>query len=186
MISICVVYVDRGSYLEQDALSRKSSASSTASLERGNPGRTITGVRAKIAMFSHGKPAPAALGKFQSSEDIGQSPSFASQSSLTRAHTHGDVRFEDKSKKLNFQATTATASYKKKASAEEDYNSRKNNPPFRSMINVSSNKYYGGAKAEEEKAVSINDLSKSTTTIFKEERKKPPPVISNRSQSLGN
>ena len=93
---------------EQEYLSRKSSASSTASLDRhelranlatrkfGNLEDKVSGVRAKIAMFSHSNRAGAGsqgkLGKFQSSEDVGK---LSVTGSLTRAHTHGDVRYDE-------------------------------------------------------------------------------------------
>ena len=90
-----------------DFLSRKSSASSTASLDRHElrshqaTGRTktsaaedkLSGVRAKIALFSSetGR-ASTGAGK------------VSAGSSLTRAHTHSDVRFDDKRQSLKTEA----------------------------------------------------------------------------------
>ena len=52
-------------------------------------------MRAKIAMFSNSNGKSGAggkMGKFQSSEDVGK---LSVSGSLTRAHTHGDVRFDE-------------------------------------------------------------------------------------------
>ena len=177
--------MDGGRYLEQDPLSRKSSASSTTSLDRQPfisrhriSDKQITGVKAKIAMFSHGK---SGLGKFESAEDIGNISAFSS-AALTRAHTHGDVRYEDNSKKHTFQSSLKQLKKVNPDCIEDSATNlvtRKKNASFRSMINVSSNKYL----TKDEKAVSVKDLSKSTRVMIKEEA--PKPIISNRSQSLG-
>ena len=56
----------------------------------------LSGVRAKIALFSSenskGGSKTSLGGKFQSSEDVGKA---AVGGSLTRAHTHSDVRYDE-------------------------------------------------------------------------------------------
>ena len=81
-------------FQNSEILSRKSSASSTGSLDRNNEKlknssrntpQIANSVKAKIAMFSSSPPnAPSSIGSNSSNE-----------SSLTRSLTHSDVRFED-------------------------------------------------------------------------------------------
>ena len=113
----------------------------------------LSGVRAKIALFSSESTAAPGLGKFQSSEDVAKaSGGVASSSSslLTRAHTHSDVRFEKdesglkrqsisqmslKSLKTEDRAGKENGSLQKSGSNLKPQNK---STSFRSMINVSS------------------------------------------------
>ena len=189
---------------EQEYLSRKSSASSTASLDRHElrltlAGRKfagledkVSGVRAKIAMFSNsnGKSgAPGKMGKFQSSEDVGK---LSVSGSLTRAHTHGDVRFdENKRASLHSPSSLKSLTPSRPESAGPGIKnkfgnlSKGNKAPtaFRSMINVSSTTE-PASPLTPEATVSVSDLScKETSPIEKPGRTSAPP-ITNRSQSL--
>lgn len=210
-----------GILADQEFLSRKSSASSTASLDRHEFKMTIagkkyatsedrvSGVRAKIAMFSNGtstKPGTAkpALGKFQSSEDVGKL-SNGSSGSLTRAHTHGDVRFEDGLKKQGSQSSLKSLNSLNGSRAEHvggqkgkiysNLKPQNKSTSFRSMINVSSTRE--SPTSPDDKSVSIVDLTKSTDnlirshdvdSVIREEPEKksrtPASTINNRSQSL--
>ena len=88
-------------FQNSEILSRKSSASSTGSLDRNNEklkscgggrgGRNTpqiaNSVKAKIAMFSSSPPAPSSMSS--------SSSSCTESQSLTRSLTHTDVRYED-------------------------------------------------------------------------------------------
>ena len=92
-------------FQNSEILSRKSSASSTGSLDRNNeklknscsvgrnntPQKIANSVKARIAMFSSSPPAPSSL----------SSNSSGNESSLTRSLTHSDVRFEDPSMQVS-------------------------------------------------------------------------------------
>ena len=111
----------------------------------------LSGVRAKIALFSSESTAAPGLGKFQSSEDVAKASGGAGGSSLlTRAHTHSDVRFEKdesglkrqsisqmslKSLKTEDRAGKENGSLQKSGSNLKPQNK---STSFRSMINVSS------------------------------------------------
>ena len=95
-------------------LSRKSSASSTGSLDRSTTGanqnnvekvqnkqqrplmkhdeHSASSVKAKIAMFSNAKQSRL---RERDTSNTSVTSSTASSSSLTRSLTHGDVRFEE-------------------------------------------------------------------------------------------
>jgi len=188
---------------EQEYLSRKSSASSTASLDRHElrltlAGRKyagledkVSGVRAKIAMFSNSNSkGPAQLGKFQSSEDVGK---LSVSGSLTRAHTHGDVRFDDSgSKKASLQSPSLRSLAPRPESAGPGIKNKFGNlskgsaPPaaFRSMINVSSTTEPASPLTPETTA-SVTDLTSQETPRGAEKSgRKSAPTITNRSQSL--
>ena len=93
-------------FQNSEILSRKSSASSTGSLDRNNeklknscsggrnntPQKIANSVKARIAMFSSSPPAPSSL----------SSNSSGNESSLTRSLTHSDVRFEDPSMQVSW------------------------------------------------------------------------------------
>ena len=85
-------------FQNSEILSRKSSASSTGSLDRNNEklkscsaGRNTpqiaNSVKAKIAMFSSSPPAPSSMSS--------SSSSCTESQSLTRSLTHTDVRYDD-------------------------------------------------------------------------------------------
>ena len=88
-------------FQNSEILSRKSSASSTGSLDRNNEKlknscrnntpQIANSVKAKIAMFSSSPPAPSSI----------SSNSSGNESSLTRSLTHSDVRFEDPSMQVS-------------------------------------------------------------------------------------
>ena len=185
---------------EQEYLSRKSSASSTASLDRhelranlatrkfGNLEDKVSGVRAKIAMFSHSNRAGAGsqgkLGKFQSSEDVGK---LSVTGSLTRAHTHGDVRYDEggakKSASLQSPSMRSLAPRPESAGAgtKNKFSSSVAAPSaFRSMINVSSTTEPSSAALRTEDTASVSDLS----VVQEKPGRNAPPAITNRSQSL--
>ena len=190
---------------EQEYLSRKSSASSTASLDRHElrltlAGRKfagledkVSGVRAKIAMFSNsnGKSgAPGKMGKFQSSEDVGK---LSVSGSLTRAHTHGDVRF-DENKRASLHSPSSLKSLtpsRPESAGPGNKNkfgnlSKGNKAPiaFRSMINVSSTTE-PASPLTPEATVSVSDLScKETPSPIEKPGRTSAPPITNRSQSL--
>ena len=109
----------------------------------------LSGVRAKIALFSNEKSKSSGNtnlgGKFQSSEDVGK---VVVGGSLTRAHTHSDVRFDESGlkrqsvshmslKSLNNEERPGkeTGSLQKSGSNLKPQNK---STSFRSMINVSS------------------------------------------------
>ena len=119
----------------------------------------LSGVRAKIALFSNenGKNGPHSknsIGKYQSTEDVGKL--VGSSGSLTRAHTHSDVRFDAentatgglkpsrqsvsqmslKSLKTEDRGGKDNRSLQKSGSNLKPQNK---STSFRSMINVSSN-----------------------------------------------
>ena len=194
---------------EQEYLSRKSSASSTASLDRHElrltlAGRKfagledkVSGVRAKIAMFSNsnGKSASPGgkMGKFQSSEDVGK---LSVSGSLTRAHTHGDVRFDEgTSKRQSLHSpsslkslTTPTRPESAGAGIKNKFGnlSKGSKAPtaFRSMINVSSTTE-PASPLTPEATVSVSDLScKESSSTSGPEKPGRAPAITNRSQSL--
>ena len=190
---------------EPEYLSRKSSASSTASLDRhdlrlSSTGRRvaggiedkISGVRAKIAMFSSssGKSASQSkLGKFQSSEDVGK---LSVSGSLTRAHTHGDVRFDEGGKKVSLQSPSMKSLAPRPESAGPGPKNKFGNlnkstkapTAFRSMINVSSATETSGPLVPEA-TVSVSDLSyKETVGTPEKPSRTTPPTITSRSQSL--
>merc|ERR1712123_497353 len=209
---------------EQEYLSRKSSASSTASLDRHDLKMTISGkkyatiddkksgVRAKIAMFSNDNSKTSqskpTLGKFQSSEDVGK-VSVGGSGSLTRAHTHSDVRYDEGLKKQGSQLSLKSLNTENRSEGSgpvhkgKDFSNLKpqnKSTSFRSMINVSSSQ--DPTSPQDDKAFSVGDLTKSTDTLIRSHenehviweetstnlnekpRKNPPPSISNRSQSL--
>merc|ERR1712123_385990 len=208
---------------EQEYLSRKSSASSTASLDRHDLKMTISGkkyatiddkksgVRAKIAMFSNDNSKTSqskpTLGKFQSSEDVGK-VSVGGSGSLTRAHTHSDVRYDEGLKKqgsqlslkLNTENRSEGSGPVHKGKDFSNLKPQNKSTSFRSMINVSSSQ--DPTSPQDDKAFSVGDLTKSTDTLIRSHenehviweetstnlnekpRKNPPPSISNRSQSL--
>ena len=110
----------------------------------------LSGVRAKIALFSSESTAAPGLGKFQSSEDVAKASGASGSSLLTRAHTHSDVRFEKdesglkrqsisqmslKSLKTEDRAGKENGSLQKSGSNLKPQNK---STSFRSMINVSS------------------------------------------------
>merc|ERR1712123_83060 len=208
---------------EQEYLSRKSSASSTASLDRHDLKMTISGkkyatiddkksgVRAKIAMFSNDNSKTSqskpTLGKFQSSEDVGK-VSVGGSGSLTRAHTHSDVRYDEGLKKQGSQLSLKSLNTENRSENSgpthkgKDFSNLKpqnKSTSFRSMINVSSSQ--DSSSPPDDKAFSVGDLTKSTDTLIRshenehviweetssnqnEKPRKTPPSISNRSQSL--
>jgi len=203
---------------EQEYLSRKSSASSTASLDRHELKMTISGkkyatiddkksgVRAKIAMFSNDNSKPSqskpTLGKFQSSEDVGKL-SVGGTVSLTRAHTHSDVRYDEGLKKQSSQLSLKSLNTEARCDGPPhkatNLKPQNKSTSFRSMINVSSSK--DSSSPQDDKAFSVGDLTKSTDTLLRthdsdhviweetstninEKPRKNPPSISNRSQSL--
>ena len=189
---------DKTGMQEQEFLSRKSSGSSTTSLDRHEMRLSIAGrnysssedrsygVRAKIAMFSHGKSeSKSTLGKFQSSEDIGKLSGFSN--SMVRAHTQGDVRFEDGLKKQGLQQSLKSLNTINSSRAGMENKGVSNlkpqnrNTSFRSMINVSNHR--DTAKHVEDKAVSVIDLSGSNPPPILEDLEKPC-AINYRSQSL--
>ena len=170
---------------EQEYLSRKSSASSTASLDRA-AGREdkLSGVRAKIAMFSSEVTA-SKPGKYQSSEDVaGKAGAGGREAALTRAHTHSDVRFEDSgSAGLRRQAAHGSHNLSLKSLSSDTPATAKNAAAFRSMINVSSSSEGGAGTGE---------AGDSQKVIWEEggggqaveKPRGPAPSISSRSQSL--
>jgi len=208
---------------EQEHLSRKSSASSTSSLDRHEVKMTLSGkkyatlddkksgVRAKIAMFSNDNSKTSqskpTLGKFQSSEDVGKLHA-GGNGSLTRAHTHSDVRFDESLKKqtsqlslksLNTESRSDSSSSQHKGKDFSNLKPQNKTTSFRSMINVSSSQ--DSSSPQSDKAFSVGDLTKSTdalirsqdnehviweetTTNLNEKPRKNQPSISNRSQSL--
>ena len=189
---------DKTGMQEQEFLSRKSSGSSTTSLDRHEMRLSIAGrnysssedrsygVRAKIAMFSHGKSeSKSTLGKFQSSEDIGKLSGFSN--SMVRAHTQGDVRFEDGLKKQGLQQSLKSLNTINSSRAGMENKGVSNlkpqnrNTSFRSMINVSNHR--DSAKHVEDKAVSVIDLSGSSPPPILEDLENPS-AINYRSQSL--
>lgn len=212
--SVCVSdYVDPSvgfqAQQEQEYLSRKSSASSTASLDRHElrltlAGRKfagledkVSGVRAKIAMFSNsngkGGSAGGKMGKFQSSEDVGK---LSVSGSLTRAHTHGDVRF-DEGKRQSLHSPSSLKSLTTPTRPESAGPGIKNKfgnlskgskapTAFRSMINVSSTTAEPASPLTPEATVSVSDLSckESSSTTSGPEKAGRAPAITNRSQSL--
>ena len=119
----------------------------------------LSGVRAKIALFSseknksqqvHGK---SSLGKYQSSEDVGKL-GVGAGGSLTRAHTHSDVRFDENGLKTSRQSMSQLSLKSLKAEERSSGSVKQNgvlhksgsnlkpqnkSTSFRSMINVSSN-----------------------------------------------
>ena len=225
-------YVDPSLCPSLEFLSRKSSASSTASLDRQPATKVLavsnnyqliiilkaitaddklSGVRAKIALFSNETKRSSSAGKYQSSEDVGK---------MTRAHTHSDVRFDDTGVK---RQTSSTLSLKTEARKVKDSSTGSNLKPhnkstsFRSMINVSSSQVVSQASVElshllhisyqgsstfpvDEKVLSRTDLTKSTDALLRSHKKdqiiweeavgnndkaiKTAPSISSRSQSL--
>ena len=195
---------------EQEYLSRKSSASSTASLDRHElrltlAGRKfagledkVSGVRAKIAMFSNsnGKSgAPGKMGKFQSSEDVGK---LSVSGSLTRAHTHGDVRFDEglssKRQSLHSPSSLKSLTPTRPESAGPGIKNKFGNlskgskapTAFRSMINVSSTTE-PASPLTPEATVSVSDLSckdSGSTSGPEKPGRATAPAITNRSQSL--
>jgi hypothetical protein len=209
---------------DQEYLSRKSSASSTASLDRHELKMTISdkkyatiddkksGVRAKIALFSNdnskSSQSKPTLGKFQSSEDVGK-VSVGGSGSLTRAHTHSDVRYDEGLKKQGSQLSLKSLNTGQgrcdgpgTAHKAKDFSNLKpqnKSTSFRSMINVSSSQ--DSSSPQDDKAFSVGDLTQSTDTLIRshdneqviweetstnmnEKPRKNPPSISNRSQSL--
>ena len=179
-----------------DFLSRKSSASSTASLDRHelrsqNTGRTrpggaedkLSGVRAKIALFSS-----------ETSRAISGTGKVSVGSSLTRAHTHSDVRFDDKRQSLKTEARKVKGN-----SAATNLKAQNKSTSFRSMINVSSSPGSESFPAEQN-ILSRTDMTKSTDALLRSHKKdqiiweeavgtnektvKTVPTISTRSQSL--
>ena len=198
---------------EQEYLSRKSSASSTASLDRHElrltlAGRKfagledkVSGVRAKIAMFSNSNGKSGAggkMGKFQSSEDVGK---LSVSGSLTRAHTHGDVRFDEGTSSSKRQSLHSPSSLKsltptRPESAGPGIKNKFGNlskggskapTAFRSMINVSSTTTEPASPLTPEATVSVSDLScKESSTSGGPEKpgRTSAPPITNRSQSL--
>ena len=192
---------------EQEYLSRKSSASSTASLDRHElrltlAGRKfagledkVSGVRAKIAMFSNsnGKSgSPGKMGKFQSSEDVGK---LSVSGSLTRAHTHGDVRFDEgTSKRQSLHSPSSLKSLTTPTRPESAGPGIKNKfgnlskgskapTAFRSMINVSSTTE-PASPLKPEATVSVSDLSCKESSGPEKTGRATAPPITNRSQSL--
>ena len=197
---------------EQEYLSRKSSASSTASLDRHElrltlAGRKfagledkVSGVRAKIAMFSNSNGKSGAggkMGKFQSSEDVGK---LSVSGSLTRAHTHGDVRFDEgsssKRQSLHSPSSLKSLTPTRPESAGPGIKNKFGNlskggskapTAFRSMINVSSTTTEPASPLTPEATVSVSDLScKESSTSGGPEKpgRTSAPPITNRSQSL--
>jgi len=217
--------------IQSDFLSRKSSASSTASLDRHqlrsqahcatarkqhmtNVDEKLSGVRAKIALFSnensssqasHGK---ASLGKFQSSEDVGKLGNVGG--SLTRAHTHTDVRYDENGlktsvsqmslKSLKNEERTGTKMNGGLQKSGSNLKPQNKSTSFRSMINVSSNQ-----ASSSNQALSVSDLAKSADTLLSShksekviweesggpnrsntthDKSSKTPSISSRSQSL--
>ena len=217
--SFILDYVDPSlgfpAHQEQDYLSRKSSASSTASLDRHElrltlAGRKfagledkVSGVRAKIAMFSNSTGKSGAgggkMGKFQSSEDVGK---LSVSGSLTRAHTHGDVRFDEGSSKrqsLHSPSSLKSLTPTRPESAGPGIKNKFGNlskggskapTAFRSMINVSSTTPAEPASPlTPEATVSVTDLTcKESGSTGSGGPEKPgrtsAPPITNRSQSL--
>ena len=116
----------------------------------------LSGVRAKIALFSnetggnvqHGKNS---IGKYQSSEDVGKL--VGSSGSLTRAHTHSDVRFDAENSGLKPSRQSVSQMSLKSLKTEDrggkdagslqksgsNLKAQNKSTSFRSMINVSSN-----------------------------------------------
>ena len=170
-----------------------------------------SGVRAKIAMFSNDKTKSSqskpTLGKFQSSEDVGKLP-VGGSGSLTRAHTHSDVRYDEGLKKQSSQLSLKSLNTENRSEISgpthkgKDFSNLKpqnKSTSFRSMINVSSSQ--DPSSPQDDKAYSVGDLTKSTDTLVRshenehviweetstnlnEKPRKTPPSISNRSQSL--
>ena len=121
----------------------------------------LSGVRAKIALFSNetggsGPHSKNSLGKYQSSEDVGKL--VGSSGSLTRAHTHSDVRFEPENSGLKPSRQSVSQMSLKSLKTEPDRAGKDNgslqksgsnlkpqnkSTSFRSMINVSSNQVPG-------------------------------------------
>ena len=109
----------------------------------------LSGVRAKIALFSSenskGSSKTNLGGKFQSTEDVGKA---AVGGSLTRAHTHTDVRFDEGGLKRQSSSHMSLKSLnneerpgKENASLQKSGSNLKpqnKSTSFRSMINVSS------------------------------------------------
>ena len=188
--SLCSSLADN----QLDFLSRKSSASSTASLDRHelrgeNSGRTrgsaaedkLSGVRAKIALFS------------SETSRANTGTGAVSAGSLTRAHTHSDVRFDDK-RSLKTEARKV-----KENSGSSNLKPGNKSTSFRSMINVSSSQGSESFPAEQS-VLSRTDITKSTDALLRSHKKdqiiweeavgtnektiKTVPTISTRSQSL--
>ena len=139
--------LDYDNQLAAEFLSRKSSASSTASLDR-HSSRTkvsttedkLSGVRAKIALFSSetqrsSESGKEVLGKYQSSEDVGK---MALGSPLTRAHTHSDVRFDETGAKRQASSHHLLKTEARKVKDNSNLKPHNKSTSFRSMINVSS------------------------------------------------
>ena len=105
----------------------------------------LSGVRAKIALFSSETQRSSStgaskqvLGKYQSSEDVGK---MTLGSSLTRAHTHSDVRFDEtgaKRQTSSHHSLKTEARKVKENSASSNLKPHNKSTSFRSMINVSS------------------------------------------------
>ena len=118
-----------------------------------NVDEKLSGVRAKIALFSNEKSASPAghgkssLGKYQSSEDVGKLGNVGG--SLTRAHTHSDVRFDENGLKTSVsQMSLKSLKNEDRAGAKlngvlqkagSNLKPQNKSTSFRSMINVSSN-----------------------------------------------
>merc|ERR1719370_2433215 len=144
---------------------------------------------------SNGKSASPGgkMGKFQSSEDVGK---LSVSGSLTRAHTHGDVRFDEGSSKRQSlhspsslkSLTTPTRPESAGAGIKNKFGnlSKGNKAPtaFRSMINVSSTNE-PASPLTPEATVSVSDLScKETSSPIEKPGRSSAPPITNRSQSL--
>merc|ERR550539_437964 len=143
----------------------------------------LSGVRAKIALFSsETSRANTGTGK------------VSAGSSLTRAHTHSDVRFDDKRQSLKTEARKV-----KENSASSNLKPQNKSTSFRSMINVSSSQGSESFPAEQN-ILSRTDMTKSTDALLRSHKKdqiiweeavgtndktiKTVPTISTRSQSL--
>merc|ERR1719370_2309952 len=147
---------------------------------------------------SNGKSASPGgkMGKFQSSEDVGK---LSVSGSLTRAHTHGDVRFDEgTSKRQSLHSpsslkslTTPTRPESAGAGIKNKFGnlSKGSKAPtaFRSMINVSSTTE-PASPLTPEATVSVSDLSckesGSTSGGPEKQGRTSAPTITNRSQSL--
>merc|ERR550539_664516 len=143
----------------------------------------LSGVRAKIALFSsETSRANTGTGK------------VSAGSSLTRAHTHSDVRFDDKRQSLKTEARKV-----KENSASSNLKPQNKSTSFRSMINVSSSQGAENFPAEQH-VLSRTEVTKSTDALLRSHKKdqiiweeavgtndktiKTVPTISTRSQSL--
>lgn len=184
---------------EMEHLSRKSSASSTTSLDRHDlilsqqANKThlmedsISSVRAKIAMFSNSSQENKVLStrpvlkKFQSFEEVGKASGI--MGSLARSQTQGDVRFQTDMKNqhavssLSQKHLDGTNGTSEKVSAQSckavtSLKERNNKSAFSNLKNM-----YSVAKDS-----NASTLISGSTDLRK--ARVSPPLISNRSQSL--